>query len=437
MPKLALPFGWLRRAFGWLRHAFKTFANRERIPKLHKCHWQCAIKQPPDQLDQAALPAAARASPRLASHASHEDYLFIVLCIIFMLVMLLQLVLWARSVRVALKKSKTEQSAAIKLQSVSRMRRAYLYLQSQCMAVLHLQSASRRRAALKAAAATTVQREARRMFAARSFAAALCAVVRVQSALRGWRVFGVAAAAKDARALLIGQLGRASLARRMVAVVRLQETARKLEAGAQGEAAQRLTRVVRGHLAREQAHRLREAQRQERRSAKKEALYCNSSKARLSRAPPHSLASSVPRTVGKHGRRMPLSPLSPNDISSSVEALAVPSRAGLFYSPSVEALAKGSPDAKSPPSLASALTSDVYSAQYAELARAEAMAGLSAQSAPEPPARKHHREPFCNGGVATKRPEAPSNAHAGMSRDLMVELKARLSSRAIAVHGDE
>ena len=55
------------------------------------------------------------------------------------------------------------------------------------------------------------------MVATTAFVAAVRAATRLQSAVRGWRVAGFAAAAFDARALLIGDLSSesASLGRRM------------------------------------------------------------------------------------------------------------------------------------------------------------------------------------------------------------------------------
>ena len=66
-------------------------------------------------------------------------------------------------------------------------------------------------------AATRLQRAWRRYLAMAYLRAALSAVIRLQAAIRAWRVFGMAAAAFDARDLLIGLLPD-SAARQMQAV---------------------------------------------------------------------------------------------------------------------------------------------------------------------------------------------------------------------------
>ena len=161
----------------------------------------------------------------------------------------------------ALHRAEAENSAATRLQSLSRMRRACLFLRRCCGAVLRLQAACRARAAITAAAATSIQKEARRFIAYTAYTAMLGAAVRLQSAVRRWRVGGYAAAAADARSLVRGELSaaHASLSRRMLAVVRLETAARRLEASCCVEAALRLTRIGRGHLARVHVAQLRAA----------------------------------------------------------------------------------------------------------------------------------------------------------------------------------
>lgn len=179
--------------------------------------------------------------------------------------------------------------AATLLQSMTRRRRAYLFMRMCYDAVQRLQLASRRRAAVLARAATTVQKEVRRMIAQHAFFAVLSATIqvqyavrrrrrvvdratiRVQSAVRRWRVGESAAAAMDARALLLGELSsaRASLGRRMKAVVRLETAAGKLETGCRVEAGVFITRVSRGHLARVGVRRLRKARVAEKQAAAK------------------------------------------------------------------------------------------------------------------------------------------------------------------------
>jgi hypothetical protein len=161
----------------------------------------------------------------------------------------------------ALRRAEAENSAATRLQSLSRMRRACLFLRRCCDAVLRLQAACRARAAITAAAATIIQKEARRFIAYTAYTAMLGAAVRLQSAVRRWRVGGYAAAAADARSLVRGELSaaHASLSRRMLAVVRLETAARRLEAGCCVEAALKLTRIGRGHLARVHVAQLRAA----------------------------------------------------------------------------------------------------------------------------------------------------------------------------------
>ena len=173
----------------------------------------------------------------------------------------LGVVVHARHMARALRRAEAENSAATRLQSLSRMRRACLFLRRCCDAVLRLQAACRARAAITAAAATTIQKEARRFIAYTAYTAMLGAAVRLQSAVRRWRVGGYAAAAADARSLVRGELSaaHASLSRRMLAVVRLETAARRLEAGCCVEAALKLTRIGRGHLARVHVAQLRAA----------------------------------------------------------------------------------------------------------------------------------------------------------------------------------
>jgi hypothetical protein len=73
----------------------------------------------------------------------------------------LGVVVHARHMARALRRAEAENSAATRLQSLSRMRRACLFLRRCCDAVLRLQAACRARAAITAAAATTIQKEAR------------------------------------------------------------------------------------------------------------------------------------------------------------------------------------------------------------------------------------------------------------------------------------
>ena len=321
----------------------------------------------------------------------------------------------------ARERARAECSAATRLQSVSRRRRAYLFLRSCYQAVLRLQEACRARAALRAAAATTIQRHARRMSARNHFLIVLAATIRTQCAFRRWTVGGAASAAFEARALLRGELSArqgASLRRRMVAAGHLHAAARKLEAGCCAEAAHRLTRVVRGHLDRQAVRALRS-------TLRAQALASAKAKGVAAR----HLAARRTLTRGRHVARAPLVALDVNDDNDDG------AHRQLFLSPQADPTPPQPPTRGSacgavppPPALAAAPPPPPPPPP-----RCSPRLALRALSAHELPA---HREPLSVPGGRGAQPATSAEEMRGRQmRGLLRELELRLASRRDALEG--
>ena len=184
-----------------------------------------------------ASPATTTASP---------PPIFIAGCVIYAIVVLLLIIRFVKAAH----RSQLRKKAAIKLQSYGRSWRATQIYRHVKSAAAAIQKACRSRAAMLAAAATTIESECRRFLARRDYLVAIAAAIKIQSCVRRWRTYWMAGAAIDARLLVRGELQGTGLRRRRLAVERLREQSRKLDNTNKADAAVLICRVAKGHLVR-------------------------------------------------------------------------------------------------------------------------------------------------------------------------------------------